>query len=83
MIPKRYAPLLFALLLAGCMTLVVSGVTTAINVGIDRNFVARWLTAWLPTWAIAFPVLLVVRPAVLRVVEQLTRQDQASSFVPR
>jgi hypothetical protein len=71
-IPKRFAPYLFALLLAGLMTLVVSGVVTALNVGVPPDFMQRWLRGWLTTWAIAFPVLLLVRPFVHRVVERLT-----------
>lgn len=72
MIPKRFAPYVFALLLAGLMTLVVSGVVTALNVGIPPDFMGRWLGSWITTWAIAYPVLLVVRPVVHRVVERLT-----------
>ena len=72
MIPKRFAPYVFALLLAGVMTFVVSGVVTLINVGLPRDFAARWLGAWLTTWMIAYPVLLVVRPAVQRLVERIT-----------
>jgi hypothetical protein len=71
MLPKRFAPYVFAVLLAGCMTLIVSGITTAINVGVPADFVARWLKAWLPTWAIAFPSLLVVRPFVQKITERL------------
>lgn len=72
MIPKRFAPYAFALLLAGMMTLIVSGVVTALNVGFPQDFVGRWLGSWVATWAIAFPVMLLVRPFVQRVVERLT-----------
>jgi hypothetical protein len=72
MIPKRYSHLLFAFLLAGTMTLLVSGIITAINLGIPRDFVQRWVGAWLPSWAAAYPVLLVVRPFVQRLTERLT-----------
>lgn len=71
-IPKRYAPLVFAVLLTGVMTLLISGVATAINVGFPPDFLARWARAWLPNWAIACPVLLLVRPFVQRVTERMT-----------
>ena len=71
-IPKRYSPLVFAVLLTGLMTLVISGVATAINVGFPSDFLGRWLRAWLPNWAIACPVLLLVRPYVQRLTERLT-----------
>ena len=70
--PKRFGPYAFALLLAGLMTLIVIGVVTALNVGRPPDFAHRWLRGWLTTWAIAFPVLLVVRPFVQRVAERLT-----------
>jgi hypothetical protein len=72
MISKRFAPLVFAVLLTGLMTLVISGVATAINVGFPADFVARWVRAWLPNWAIACPLLLLVRPFVQRLTERLT-----------
>ena len=72
MIPQRFAPLVFAVLLTGVMTVVISGIATAINVGFPPDFLARWVRAWLPNWAVACPVLLVVRPWVQRLTEQLT-----------
>jgi hypothetical protein len=72
MIPKRFAPYLFALLLAGVMTLIVSGVVTLLNVGLVPDFAGRWLGGWFTTWMIAFPVLLFVRPRVQWLVERLT-----------
>lgn len=72
MIPKRYTMLVFAVLLSGVMTFVVSGIATAINVGLPPDFLARWAGAWMLTWVIACPVLLVVRPMVTRLTERLT-----------
>ena len=44
-VPRRYAPYVFALLLTGCMTFVVSGVTTLINIGVPADFLWRWARA--------------------------------------
>ena len=71
-VPRRYAPFVFALLLTGCMTFVVSGVTTLINIGLPADFLWRWGRAWLPTWAIAYPVMLVLRPVVQRATDRIT-----------
>jgi len=71
-IPRRYRPVVFAVLLTGIMTLVISGVATAINVGFPVDFPSRWVHAWLPNWAIACPVLLLVRPYVQRLTDRLT-----------
>jgi hypothetical protein len=67
--PASYA---FALLLAGVMTRIVSGLATTLNVGLPPDFAQRWLRGWLTTWAIAFPVRLAVRPFAQRVVGRLT-----------
>ena len=72
MIPKRFSPIVFAVLLTGLMTFVISGVATVINVGLPPDFISRWARAWLPNWAIACPVLLLVRPLVTRLTERLT-----------
>jgi hypothetical protein len=71
-VPRRFAPFVFALLLTCSMTLVISGVVTAINIGVPRDFLWQWLRAWLPTWAIAYPVMLVFRPIAQHLTERLT-----------
>jgi len=71
-VPRRYSPIVFAVLLTGLMTFVISGVATVINIGLPADFLARWASAWLPNWAIACPVLLLVRPIVQRLTERLT-----------
>jgi hypothetical protein len=72
MLPKRSAPIVFAVILTGVMTIVISGVATLINVGLPADFAHRWVRAWLPNWVIACPVLLLVRPFVQRLTERLT-----------
>ena len=71
-IPKRYGPVVFAVILTGAMTLVVSGVATAINIGFPDDFLSRWIRAWLPNWPVACPVLFFLRPYVQRLTERLT-----------
>ncbi len=71
MIPARYAPALFGLILSGLMSFVVSGIATWRNAGLAPGFLGLWTGAWLPAWAIAFPVVLVVAPAARRLVQRL------------
>ncbi len=71
----RYAPLLFGMLLSGFMSLIVSGVATARAAEIDGAFPGLWISAWLASWAIAFPTVLVVAPAVRRLVARMVRQE--------
>jgi Protein of unknown function (DUF2798) len=69
---KRSAPYLFALLLSGFMTFIVSGIATFVAVGPIPAFLALWGRSWITAWAIAFPALIVIRPLVHRIVERLT-----------
>ena len=73
MIPARFAPVLFGLILSGLMSLLVSGVSTLRVTGLDAGFPGRWMGAWAFGWAVAFPTVLVVAPLARRLVARLTR----------
>ena len=73
MIARRYAPLLFALILSGVMSLLVSGLATGRAVGHAPVFDHHWLGAWLTRRSIAFPLVLVIAPLTRRLVEKLVR----------
>lgn len=75
MIPRRYAPALFGLILSGLMSFVVSGIATLRAAGLGPGFMGHWTGAWLASWAIAFPIVLVVAPAARRAVERIVVQD--------
>lgn len=72
-IPARYAPILFGLILSGLMSCVVSGIATFRAVGLPPGFLVLWMTAWAQSWAVAFPTVLVVAPLTRRIVGRLTR----------
>lgn len=71
MIPKKYAPLLFGLLLSGLMSLLVSGISTARAAGLEPPFITLWTSAWLTAWLVAFPIVLFVAPLARRVVQRM------------
>lgn len=73
-IPKRFAPFLFGLILSGLMSMLVSGVSTLRAAGLRPDFVPLWMGAWLTSWSVAFPVVLVVAPFTRRVVERLVSE---------
>jgi len=75
MIPARFAPVLFGLILSGLMSLIVSGIATFRAVGIADDMVGLWLSAWLASWAVAFPCVLLVAPLTRRLVAKLTRSS--------
>lgn len=71
MIPRKYAPVVFALILSGLMSLMVSGISTLRAVGPTPGFAGLWLGAWLTAWLLAFPLVLVIAPLARRAVESL------------
>jgi hypothetical protein len=72
MFPPRSAPYLFAFILSGFMTLVVSGVATLMALGPAVGVASVWMGAWITAWVIAFPSLILIRPLVTRFTEWLT-----------
>lgn len=74
-LPQRYEPLLFALLLSGLMSLLVSGVATWHAIGLVAGFAGKWLDAWLGSWMVAFPAVGVIAPRVRRLVACLVRSE--------
>lgn len=74
-LPQRFEPLLFALLLSGLMSLLVSGVATWHAIGLVTGFSGKWLDAWLSSWMVAFPAVLVIAPQVRRLVASLVRSE--------
>lgn len=71
MIPRRFAPLLFGLILSGLMSLLVSGISTWRAAGPAADFLGLWSSAWLMAWLVAFPAVLLVTPLARRLVEGL------------
>lgn len=68
MLPNKYAPALFGLILSGLMSVLVSGISTYRAVGFSDNYAGLWSSAWLTAWLVAFPVVLIVAPLARRAV---------------
>lgn len=62
MIPQKFSPLLFGLILSGLMSLLVSGISIVRAAGPGHGFASLWMDAWLTAWLFAFPIVLVVAP---------------------
>jgi hypothetical protein len=71
-IPKRFAPILFALIMSTTLSGVMSAIITAINTGLDAGFLGRWLHAYALAWAMAFPSVTILAPRVRRFVDRFT-----------
>lgn len=74
MLPKRFAPAVFGLILSGLMSLLVSGISTYRAVGLGDSCAGMWASAWLTAWLVAFPVVLGVAPLTQRMVAMLVDQ---------
>ncbi|WP_264211587.1 DUF2798 domain-containing protein [Leisingera thetidis] len=77
MLPARFAPVLFALLLSGMMSCIVSGLSTLRVTG-SGTFLSGWMAAWGFSRPVAFPAVLVAAPLVRRLVARLVRQPTGS-----
>lgn len=75
MIARKYSPLLFALILSGLMSLLVSGIATFRATGPLPHFASLWLSAWLTAWLFAFPAVLLIAPLTRRAVERLVEPE--------
>jgi hypothetical protein len=79
MLPARYAPIAFAIVLSCLMSFLVSGIATLRNAGFTDDFFSLWIHAWLPSWLFAFPTVLVVAPLARRIVGKLVRHEPRPS----
>jgi hypothetical protein len=75
MIPKKYGPMLFSLLLSGLMSLLVSGIATFRAVGLPDDIIGLWFSAWLTAWLVAFPAVMLVAPLTQRIVRSVVAES--------
>lgn len=71
MLPARFAPYLFGLILSGVMSCIVSGLSTLRAIGFVDGVVWDWMSSWSFCWPIAFAVVLIVAPVTRRLVNRL------------
>lgn len=57
------------------MSLIVSGIVTYKNVGAVHDFLTIWRNGWFFAWAVAFPAVLIVAPAVRRLLRYLVKPE--------
>lgn len=75
MIPRKFEPVVFGLILSGLMSLIVAAMSTFVARGLEAEFVALWARSWLTGWMLAFPVVLVVGPLARRAVQVLLKDS--------
>lgn len=79
MIPARYGPVLFSLVLSGLMSLLVSGISTFRTLQTYQDFLDVWVGTWLTGWLFAFPAVMLAAPLARKVVVLLTAPGASGS----
>ncbi len=75
MISARYANALFALIMSGLMSCVVTGIATLKAIGFSPSTLEDWMASWAFCWPIAFTVILTLGPFVKRLIARLVRPE--------
>ncbi|MEL6608060.1 MAG: DUF2798 domain-containing protein [Pseudomonadota bacterium] len=73
MIPARFAPLLFAFILSGMMSAMVSALSTWRALGMEG--MTTWPGAWIASWAVACPAAFFAGPVTRKIVARLVAAD--------
>ena len=71
-LPKRYAYILFGLIMSGIVALIVSGALTVERVGLAPGWWHIWFSNYLLAWAVAFPSVSLFAPITRRLVARFT-----------
>jgi len=69
-LPAHHGPLLFAFLLSGVMSLLVSSLAVIRQVGWVDGLLGLCVQTWLPAWGVAFLVALLLVKPIRGVVER-------------
>ncbi len=67
-LPPKYVHVVLPFVLSGIMTFIISGISTVNGVGLAPDLLQTWARAWVLSWMVSFPTLLMVLPAVRRIV---------------
>lgn len=78
-IPSKYINFVMPLILSLFMTLIVSGIATFKNMGVNYATIPYWMSAWFTAFPIAFPALLCVLPLVKKLVGFIVESPDPSS----
>ena len=76
MIPARYGPVLFSLILSGVMSFLVSGIASFRSLQPGQDFLGVWTGAWLLGWLFAFPAVMLAAPLARKVVALVVARER-------
>lgn len=72
-IPIKYYRFVFSFMMATCMSFVISGALTYINLGLVDDFIGIWLLGWGKSFVVAYPTLLMLFPVVSKVAKAICK----------
>lgn len=75
-LPSRFGPVLYALLLSGAMSFLVTGIAVIHNLGWVDGLLGVCVQSWLPAWRVAFTAVVMLAPLVRMVVGGCVEPEQ-------
>ncbi len=74
-INKKYAPFVFASIMAFAMGFFMSFFLTWINTGLTDGFVMRWMKAFCGAVFVAFPASLIIAPVAQNILDKIITDE--------
>ena len=75
MISKKYSQHLFMIFMAFGMSVIMSGVVTAVNTGISNGFLERYFISWLFAFPVALFAAFTLAPIMRLLVNKIASKD--------
>ena len=75
MLSKKYAQPLFMTLMSFGMSVILSGVVTAINVEMTDGFYDKWLNSWMFSFPVALIAAFALSPVMKLFVNKITSKN--------
>lgn len=70
--PKQ-AHVLFAIVMVGTMTFIMTGVTSYVNSGFTLYF-SKWMRTWCMAYAVALPIMMLLSPPLRNFIGKYTQK---------
>ena len=75
MISKKYSQTLFMIFMAFGMSVIMSGVVTAVNTGVSYEFLERYFNSWLFAFPVALFAAFTLAPIMRPLVNKIASKD--------
>ena len=75
MISKKYSQTLFMIFMSFGMSVIMSGVITAVNTGISNGFLERYFNSWLFAFPVALIATFTMAPIMRPFVNKIASKD--------